>query len=94
MIQLSIPAVAPARSQLAAVLKMLIENDFVSERDTPFNGFRSRISDLRLDYGLDVRFAWVEYTNQFGRKGRYRKHFLLSIDKDKAIEVYNRINSL
>ena len=82
----------PATSQLAAVLKMLIERDGVDERETPFNGFRSRISDLILKHGLNIRFIMRPFINQFGRKSEYRRHFLLSSDKAEAVELYNKIN--
>lgn len=84
--------VEPARNQLASVLKMLIENPSVSERDTPFNGFRSRISDLRLKHNLEVRHTEVKFVNQFGRESSYRKHYLLEIDKEKGVELYREIN--
>lgn len=84
--------VAPARNQLAAVLKRLLEEESLSERDCVFNGFRSRISDLRLKYGLDVRHTEVSFINQFGRESSYRKHYLLIIDKERALLVYEKIN--
>lgn len=84
--------VAPAKNQLAAVLKMLIENESLSERQQKYNGFRGRISDLRLKHGLDVRFKECDFTNEFGRTSTYRKHYLLVIDKEKAVELYNKIN--
>lgn len=84
--------VAPAKNQLASVLKKLLENESVSERQTNYNGFRSRISDLRLKHNLDVRHTEVEFITEFGKKSSYRKHYLLEIDKDKAVQLYKEIN--
>lgn len=93
MIQTSIEfPLAPPKGQLACVLKMLIENDSVSERETPFNGFRSRISELRNDHGLNVRHTTASFVNQFNHKSSYRKHYLFKIDREKAIQIYNEIN--
>ena len=80
------------KCQIACVLKMLIESDGVSERDTPFNGFRTRISELKREYGLNVKTLKQEFISQFGRKSYYNKHYLLEFDKDQAIELYNKIN--
>lgn len=90
MKQTELSFLAPAKNQLASVLKKLIDNDFVSERDTNFTGFRGRISNLRLDHGLDIRFETRKFINPFGRKSYYRDHCL--VDKEKAIEVYQKIN--
>lgn len=84
--------VEPARNQLASVLKMLLENESVSEQETPFNGFRARISDLRLKHHLEVKNTEVKFTNQFGRKSSFMKHYLLEIDKEKGVELYREIN--
>lgn len=88
--QAELSFLAPAKNQMASVLKMLIEREFVSERDTVFNGFRSRLSNLTKDYGLDIQFVLRKFQNQFGRNASYRDHFL--VDKQKAIEVYQKIN--
>jgi hypothetical protein len=84
--------VEPARNQLASVLKMLLENESVSERDTVFNGFRSRISQLRIKHKLYIRFREEKFKNQFGRESTFRRHYLMEIDKEKGLELYREIN--
>ena len=84
--------VEPAKGQLQDVLKMLIERSGVSERDTNYNGFRTRISELKNEHGLNVRTIKIKFVNTFGRNGSYHRHFLYSIDKPKAIILYNQIN--
>lgn len=83
---------ADPKNQLASVLKLLITTKGVSEQQTPFNGFRSRISDLRLKHQLNIRTIQKEFINQFNRPSKYNVHFLLEGDKQKAIELYNKIN--
>lgn len=94
MIQLSIFSIElpPARNQLAAVLKALIENKNVSERDTVFNGFRSRISELRRKHELNIGYITEDFVNQFNHSSTFRRHYLLPGEKEKAIEIYNQIN--
>lgn len=90
--QLTISFISEPKNQLASVLKMLIESNSVSEQQTPFNGFRSRISDLRLKHDLNVRHVVENFTNQFGRESSFRKHFLYECDKEKALKIYQEIN--
>jgi len=77
-------------NQTAAVLRLLITRKKVSERQTPFNGFRARVSELNKL--IQIPFNHVKFTNQFGNKGYYREHYLQLPDKSKAIELYNKIN--
>lgn len=82
----------PPINQTADILKGLIEQPGVSEKTFEYNGFRSRISDLRNIYKLNIRFVEKEFVNKFGHKSRYREHFLRDGDKVKAAEVYGEIN--
>lgn len=86
----SLTEVPPAKNQLAAVLKLLIESGGVSERDTVFNGFRSRISQLRKK--LNIRTIQKDFTSQFGRRSQYNVHFILDCDKEEARKLYEKIN--
>lgn len=82
----------PPTNQLAAVLAAMIDYEGVSEQDTKFNGFRTRISELRLEYLLPIESKQIEFENRFGRKSKYKFHYLNEVDKEAAIEVYNKIN--
>lgn len=77
-------------NQTAAVLRMLITRKKVSERQTPFNGFRARVSELRQH--VSINFTVEKFVNQFGRVSHYREHYLQLPDKSKAVELYNKIN--
>jgi hypothetical protein len=79
-------------NQAADILKALIESNGVSELTKKYNGFRSRISELKNKFGLNIRYVEKEFTNRFGRKSKYREHFLRNADKKEAERVYREIN--
>lgn len=79
-------------NQTADILKGLIERNGISERDMNYNGFRSRISELRNTFKLNIRHVEKEFVNKFGHKSRYREHFLYDGDKVEAVRVYGEIN--
>lgn len=81
----------PAKNQRAAVLKMLIDSNGVSEQQTPFNGFRTRISELKRG-GLNIRTIKESFVNQFGKASQFNRHFLMDCDKEQARELYEKIN--
>lgn len=84
---------ARPKNQKAAVLKMLIDQPGVSERDTVFNGFRTRISELKREpYNLNIRTVKVPFKTQFGKESHFNKHFLYGIDKEYARKLYEKIN--
>jgi hypothetical protein len=79
----------------AAVLKGLIDHSFISERDFNMNGFRMRLTEIRRELaseGIEVHYGMQDFVNEFGNAGSFRKHYLHMIDKDKAKEVFNKIN--
>ena len=54
-------------------------------------GFRTRISNLKLKYGVKITSETAYNTNKYGRVYAYQKHYLLLDDELKAIEVYNKM---
>lgn len=54
-------------------------------------GFRTRISNLKLKYGVKITSETAYKANKYGRVYAYQKHYLLSADELKAIEVYNKM---
>ena len=78
-------------TQLTAVLSMLINCKEVSERDTPFNGFRARIADLRNKHGLNVKNRAVKFVNQFNHKSEYNLYFIDRSAKPAARELYKKL---
>lgn len=80
------------KSQITDILSRLITTRGVSEQQTNYNSFRTRISDLRIKYGLRIQVRQIEFTNRFGHDATYSEHYLLEEDKPAAVELYNRLN--
>lgn len=64
----------------------------ITEQSVRMNGFRTRLSELRIDHGLPIHWAWKDFEGEFGEPGRCKAHFLLQCDMEKAIELYEKIN--
>jgi hypothetical protein len=79
-------------NQKAFVLHSLLNRPFISERDFNYNGFRSRLSDLRLDYGVQIDYRLIPFVNEFGRKRTYRQHFIKDANEEHAIIAYQKMN--
>ena len=90
--QLTIFELAPPKNQLSCVLKMLIERNGVAENDTPFIGYRTRISELRRLHQLNIRTVQKDFTNQFGRSSKYNVHYLMDSEKEQARILYEKLN--
>lgn len=93
MNQLTIDFIAPYKNQMAHLLYDMINGKMISEQDYSYNRFRGNISDLINDHNCPIRHKDVPFTNTFGRKSTYRKHYILTIDRDEAISIYQKINS-
>jgi hypothetical protein len=90
--QTTLTLLSPPRNQKALILKRLIDGEMISERDTVYNGFRTRISELRLDHNVPIRFNWKPFKNEFGHEGKYKVHYILSVDKELCEKIYETIN--
>lgn len=76
------------------VLLTLIKNGKVSIEDYPYlSGFRTRVSELVLYYGLILNTKPVKSTNKFGRTITFAEHHLEEVNIEKAIAIYNTINN-
>lgn len=72
------------------ILYNLIKYGAVDIFDFPYlSGFRTRVSNLKLNYGVEMFEKNKQHTNKFGRKITYVRHYLS--DKEKAIEIYNNM---
>jgi len=81
------------RTVKAAILRELILKTEISERQMPFNSFRSRLSDLQRKHGLAIRFKEKKGKNSFGHPMVYRVHYLWRSELDKATRLYKKINN-
>lgn len=82
------------KTLLLHILHDIIIADEISERDYEYNSFRQRISEIRralLDKGVILKSQWYEYKNGNGNSAKYKKHFIYSVDKAKAAEVYREL---
>lgn len=76
------------------VLLTLITQGNVSIFDFPYlSGFRTRISNLKLDYNLDIQTEKKTKENKFKNTYTYAYHTLPETEKQKAIDLYNELNS-
>ena len=82
-------------TQKSFVLYKLIKNrNGISERQTVFNMFRGTISTLRKELaqqGVTLKHIEKPFVNQFGRKRKYRIHWLLNSEKVKALKYYQNL---
>lgn len=89
----------PPKNQKALALYLLIEagkkglNHLDAIKDSGFYKIGSRISDLILDYGVEIQKKQEKFTNRFGHAGSVMRYFLLEEHKEKNIEIYKRLNS-
>jgi hypothetical protein len=83
----------PPRSSIASLLLELILKKDVRETDLdPFNGFRDALSELRNYYKIPIRHIDVKGVSKFGKPCKYRRHYLLTINRKRAIRVYLKLN--
>ena len=78
------------KNQKAAILYKLIVQDGLSERDTNYNGFRARISEL--NELISISYESKPFVSEFGHKNCYRWHYLRPMQKLEAMRIYKEIN--
>ena len=82
------------RTNTQEVLMTLLQKGNVSIFDYPYmSGFRTRVSDLILKYGLELEKIKNKRCNKFGNTYMYVIHKLSIENKQKAIEIYRKISS-
>ena len=71
------------------VLFTSISQGYVSIFDIGWmSGFRTRISNLKLKYKLNIETEKLKGKNKFGNTYIYCKHFLEETEKQNAINLY------
>ena len=79
-------------NQNQEVLLHLINEGCASCLDFAYmSGFRTRISNLKNDYGVPLKRKLLKFTNKYGNASMVAWHYLE--DKSKAIEIYNKLCS-
>ena len=56
-------------------------------------GYRTRVSELQSNYGLALERVTDTRCNKFGNNYTYAIHKLPNSEKEKAIELYYKLNS-
>jgi len=80
------------KSNIQEVLLTLILQGSVSIFDFPtLSGFRTRVSNLGKKYNLKLETQMIKRNNKFGNPYRYALHKLPADEKEKAIEIYNKM---
>lgn len=77
-------------SALTEVLYELLTNESISNANLPYMwGFRARISDLIIKYGIGISSSKEHAKNKHGRAYSYVKHKLTN--KKHALKTYNEL---
>ena len=77
-------------TNIQEVLYTLIKQGHVSIFDFPYlSGFRTRVSELRLEHNLEIESISLNRCNKFGNHYSYKLHRLK--DREQAIELYKKL---
>jgi len=80
------------KSNLQEVLLTLILQGHVTLFHFPvMAGFRTRVSNLVLEYGLNLETTKAQRCNKFGNSYTYHIHKLPENENEKAIAIYNKM---
>jgi len=82
------------RTSEQEVLLTLITQGHVSIFDFSYlSGFRTRVSQLQTVHGLFLERTLDKRFNKFGNQYQYAIHKLPESEKEKAIALYNKLNT-
>jgi hypothetical protein len=90
--QTTLVFLSPPKNQTCKILKWLIEGKAITEQQASMNGFRTRISELKRKHSVPIHFAWKKFTTEFGEESQCKAHFILEVDREAAIDVYEKLN--
>lgn len=80
------------KTNIQEVLLTLITNGKTSFFDFSYmQGYRTRVSNLTLTYGLNLETEKKTKENKFGNQYTYHVHILPDTEKEKAIAIYNKM---
>ena len=80
------------KNQASFILHTLLNKKGLTERESGFNSYRTRISELINDYGAPIRARRIAFTNRFKRPSHCNEHYIDKQDYPLAVEVYFKIN--
>lgn len=70
------------------VLHTLLNKGSLTESESGLNGYRSRLSELRNDYGIPIQARKIKFTTRFNKPKDVNEHFILESYFDTAIAAY------
>ena len=78
------------KTSIQEVLFIAIKKGKISLIDMPLlAGFRTRISNLKLQFGVEFRVEKVKKLNKFGNTITLHEHHLIDVERAKS--VYNKM---
>ena len=83
--QTALTLLSPPKSRKAELLYDMILGKMIAEQDYTYNRFRGDISDLKNKYQVPIRYAEQEFTSKYGHDNKFRKHYILTIDREKCV---------
>ena len=91
--------IEPPKNQKSLALYLLLEagkrgvNNLEAVKSSAFWKFNTRISELVLDYGLEVHKKNEPFINRFQHKGNTLRYCLYENQLDKNLELYQKLNT-
>lgn len=81
------------KTNIQEILLTLILQGHVSIFDYAYlSGFRTRISELKLEHDIILERKTATRYNKFANKYTYSIHVLPKSEKEKAIQLYEKLN--
>ena len=82
------------QTNIQEVLLELIAKGEITFFDFAYmQGFRTRISELSLKYGLNIHKSTLTAVNKFGNTYRFTLHKLPKSDRKNAIKLYKSLTN-
>jgi hypothetical protein len=78
------------KNQSSVILHRLIRDNYISEQEFGYNGFRARLSELRQL--IDIKGEQVNYVNEFGHSSYYKQYSISKENKPLAKKLFKQIN--
>jgi hypothetical protein len=78
------------KNQSAVILHRLIRDNYISEQEFNYNGFRARLSELRQL--IPIESQQVNYVNEFGHASYYKQYSISKENKPLAKKLFKQIN--
>lgn len=83
----------PKTSTQEVLLHLILFKSASIKNFPTLSGFRTRISQIILDHGLFLEREFIHGFNKFGNSTKYAKHTLPEKEREKAIEIYHKLNN-